>query len=413
MVGAAPSSGSQMSASPNSPPTLYGIDLGIPLHTRRVLIADDSAFSRRTLTRFLTWAGIHQVDYANTGEEVEPKVEEFNPDLIVLDTTPPRMDGIEICRLLRKKPHYRDLPILMQSAVNSDQHRTICFQAGATDIITKPVNPGECIARVRYHLERRSLVQELRDFRERVERDLRMARAMQLALVPDVEQVAASAARRNLYLDAEFITSDEVGGDFWSMFELDDHRTGIFVSDLSGHGITAAINAFRLHTLIARMPQESKLNPGLLLGQLNVDLVEILALGQYATAIYGVLDTENDTFTFSSACAPNPILGIDGQVEAVDASGVYLGAFSGETYDNTSISVPPGSFLFFYSDAITESMDESGEMLGEDGLMGMVRDVIADRHTAESPLRVLLDRFRRIYGDSPHDDLTAVWIARR
>ncbi len=399
-----------MSANPGSPPTLYGIDLGIPLNERRVLIADDSSFNRKTLARFLTWAGITQVEFAQQSEEVLARVDEFHPDLVLLDTTPPRMDGIGVCKSLRQQPHHRDLPILMQSAVNSDQHRTICFQAGATDIISKPVNPGECIARVRYHLERMSLIQELREFRERVERDLRMARSMQLALVPEEDKILEIARPRALDIEMHFRSSDEVGGDFWTLFEIDDTKIGLFIADLSGHGITAAINAFRLHTLMSRLPSAELLDPAALLAQLNRRLNDILTIGQYATAFYGVLDTRTDCLTYASAGSPDPILGRHDGMMAVDASGVFLGAFAGETYENRHVAVPPGSFLFLYSDALTESLDQEGEMLGEKGLLAWIKDVHASG--VDRPLDALLERHAARYGTHLHDDLTTVWLQR-
>lgn len=411
MAGDARRSGSRMSASGASPPTLYGIDLGIPLNERRVLIADDSAFNRKTLARFLQWAGISQVEFAQSGGEVLGKVETFNPDLLLLDTAMPQMDGIEVCKAMRRDARWRDLPILMQSALNSDQLRTVCFQAGATDIIAKPVNPGECIARVRYHLERRSLIQELRAFRERVERELLQARSMQLALVPEKSEVEALGDRHGLWIDAHFRSSDEIGGDFWTVREFDQDRVGVFVADLSGHGITAAINAFRLHTLISRLPDEELSDPASLLEELNLRLNDILPIGQFATAFYGVIDRRTESILYASAGTPNPILGGSDGFRQIDGSGMFLGAFAGASFENEEIPFPSGSSLFLYSDGLTEARDNRGRMLGEEGLIALIERTVAnDRHR---PLSRMIRDFTATFGDKLHDDLTSVWIARR
>lgn len=401
-----------MSASgAGTPPSLYGIDLGIPLNERRVLIADDSAFNRKTLARFLQWAGIVQVDFAQSGSEVMSKVEAFNPDLLLLDTAMPQMDGIEVCKAMRRDPRWRDLPILMQSALNSDQLRTVCFQAGATDIIAKPVNPGECIARVRYHLERRLLIQELRAFRERVERELLQARSMQLALVPDPEVVEAIGERYGLWIDSHFRTSDEIGGDFWTVKDFDHDRVGLFVADLSGHGITAAINAFRLHTLISRLPEHELADPASLLEELNLRLHDILPVGQFATAFYGVIDRRSDRMVFASAGTPNPILGGPDGFTQVDGSGMFLGAFAGASFENQEIAFPSGSSLFLYSDGLTEARDPFGTMLGEEGLIRLITQTIV--REPKRPLPAMIADFTRHYGEKLHDDLTTVWITRR
>lgn len=376
-----------------------------------MLIADDSAFNRKTLARFLQWAGIVQVEIAQSGSEVMSKVEAFNPDLLLLDTAMPQMDGIEVCKAMRRDPRWRDLPILMQSALNSDQLRTVCFQAGATDIIAKPVNPGECIARVRYHLERRSLIQELRAFRERVERELLQARSMQLALVPEPGAVEALGDRHGLWIDSHFRTSDEIGGDFWTVLEFDPNRVGIFVADLSGHGITAAINAFRLHTLISRLPPDELSDPASLLEELNLRLHDILPVGQFATAFYGVIDRRTDTLRFASAGTPNPILGGTDGFTQVDGAGMFLGAFAGASFENQDIPFPSGASLFLYSDGLTEARDAFGCMLGEDGLVRMIQRTV--QREPLRPLPLMIDEFTKAYGEKLHDDLTTVWITRR
>ncbi|GAA4251027.1 PP2C family protein-serine/threonine phosphatase [Azospirillum formosense] len=398
-------------ARPGAGVSVYGMALGIPLGGCRVLIADDSAFNRRTLTRFLHWAGITQVAFASSAEEVMERLESFAPDLLLLDAAMPRMDGIGVCRSLRGDPRWRDLPILMQSALHSDQMRTVCFSAGATDLITKPINPGECIARVRYHLERRSMVQELRAFHERVERDLRQARAMQLALVPEPVELAALAERNGLAVDSVFRASDEIGGDFWTAFAFDGRRVGVFAADLSGHGIAAAINAFRLHTLLTRTPPEELRDPARLLRQLNGRLCEILPLGQFATAFYGVIDRTDDTLLYAAAASPSPLLATNFGLQPLDASGPLLGAFPDSAYTNRRVPLRRGDSLFLYSDGLSEARDAEGAMLGEDGLLRLAERAAAD--APDRPLPALMARHAAIHGEQLNDDVTALWITRR
>ncbi|AWJ84548.1 regulator [Azospirillum sp. TSH58] len=391
--------------------SVYGMELGIPLGGCRVLIADDSAFNRKTLTRFLQWAGITQVAFASSAEEVMERLESFAPDLLLLDAAMPRMDGIGVCRSLRGDPRWRDLPILMQSALHSDQMRTVCFSAGATDLIAKPINPGECIARVRYHLERRSMVQELRAFHERVERDLRQARAMQLALVPEPAELAALAERNGLTVDPVFRASDEIGGDFWTAFEFDGTCVGVFAADLSGHGIAAAINAFRLHTLLTRTPPEEVRDPARLLRQLNLRLCEILPLGQFATAFYGVIDRADDTLLYAAAASPSPLLANGDGFQPLDASGPLLGAFPDSAYTNRRVPLRRGDGLFLYSDGLSEARNAEGAMLGEDGLLRLAERAVAD--APDRPLPALMTRHAAAHGERLHDDVTALWITRR
>ncbi|MEI7606474.1 MAG: SpoIIE family protein phosphatase [Rhodospirillaceae bacterium] len=388
--------------------SLYGIDLGIPLADRRILVADPSPFSRKTLTRFLTWIGIRDIVFVSDGREVQERAADIGADLILLDADLGSLSGIETCRALRATPAGRDMPILLQTTSHSDQTRARCFQAGANDVITKPVNPGELIARLRYHLERRAMVMELRGFRERIERDLAMARSMQLALIPKPERVAEVARKRGLTIASRFESCDEIGGDFWSLYEIDENRIGVLVADFSGHGIAAAINAFRFETLASRCSKSERADPGMLLTKLNQELCGTLAIGQYCTVFYGVLDSHKRTLTYACGAQPSPFLGgkKNGLVK-LDGSGTFLGCWPEEHYENRRQTLENKGFLFLYSDVLTESPDHDGNELGEDGLEELVRKVAPTEH----PLDTLLEHFalerRRPY----HDDLTAVWIA--
>lgn len=399
-----------MATPESAPASLYGIDLGDTLTGRRILVGDANAFNRKTLVRFLTWSGVGELLQIEDGAAVLDAVAQFQPDLLVLDPELPSLDGLAVCRQLREHPDNKDLPILMQVSAQSDHLRTLSFQAGASDTISKPVNPGECIARVRHHLERRSLLEELRRFRARVERDLRVARAMQTALVPDEAEMTRIADHCGLTIQAHFQSSDEIGGDLWSLFELDDQRVAVLVADFTGHGIAAAINAFRLHTMLTRMPTGELEDPAGLFNRLNVWLHQVLSLGQYATAFYGIIDTRRDLLRYVSACAPTPLAERNGVLEAIDASGVYLGPFEDETFEEQRVAFPPGSALFLYSDALVESEDAGGAMLGEDGLLRLVQEARSTGH--ERPLPFVLDRFHTVYGAGCHDDLTAVWLCR-
>ena len=388
--------------------SLYGLDLVAPLHDCRILIADSSPFSRKTLTRFLSWFGVTDVVFAKDGRDVLDRVSEVGANLILLDTNLGSLTGIETCRLLRTLPAGRDVPIVLQTMSHSDQTRARCFQAGASDVISKPVNPGELIARLGYHLERRAMIAELKKFRQRIERDLEIARTMQLALIPKPDRVNQIAKQRGLTIHSRFESCDEIGGDFWSLHEIDENRIGILVADFSGHGIAAAINAFRFEALVSRRSKAEQANPGAMLTNLNSDLCEILQIGQYCTAFYGIIDCRSRILTYASAAQPNPFLGGENNIiTTIDGSGVYLGCWRGEKYENRHLLLEDKGFLFLYSDVLTESSDHIGDFLKEDDLKLLIKNVSNDK----IPLNSLIEHFTASRRGPYHDDLTAIWIS--
>jgi two-component system alkaline phosphatase synthesis response regulator PhoP len=131
-----------------------------PTATPRILIADDNLQNVELLEAYLSDFEC-EIRTANDGEETLRAVDEFQPDLLLLDIMMPRLSGFEVCRKLRANPDTKDLLILMVTALNeaSDFERGV--QAGTDDFLTKPVNKVELLCRVRSLLRVRHLKNQL------------------------------------------------------------------------------------------------------------------------------------------------------------------------------------------------------------------------------------------------------------
>lgn len=383
----------------------------IQLRDSRVLIVDDSKFNRQILARFVGWAGVHNIEFAVDGVDGLEKVASFKPDLVLVDFGMPRMGGIEMTQKIRQDPELTDLPVLIQTTLNSDQQRVTCFKAGATDILSKPVNPGECMARVRLHLEKLLLLREMRKFRERIESELDLAASMQKSLVPDDRKVKKIIEPRGINMEYLFEPSSEMGGDFWNIFEYSDTALAVINVDFSGHGIGAAINTFRLHTIIDRTPLKGR-QPGEWLAEINSALKDVLPMGQFATAFIGIFDTATDLLTYAAAGAPSPVFGNpDGTVELLDSSGLFLGVSKRTVYPDRTHPFPKGSFLLTYSDALIEEVVDGRAALEEEGLKAMVERLLPRK--LDKPMKALTEEFFTLYKRPPlGDDLTSIWISR-
>jgi len=376
----------------------------------RVLVVDDSRTGRSILERFMRWAGVGQVELAGDGAEGLAKLEHFGPDLLLLDVAMPVLDGREMCRRLRADPRFADLPVIFQTALVSDHDRVACFEAGGSDIILKPLNYGETISRVRLHLEKQHMLRELKSFRRRIEQDLVAARSMQLSLIPQPAEMEKVAARTGLSIEAFFEPSSELGGDFWSLMDLPGGRAGVLVADFSGHGIPAAINTFRMHTVLEQLRHED-LAPADWLAFMGARLKDLLPPGQFATAFFGVVDVAAGTLTYAGAGHPPPVLVTPAGPVLLDASGVFLGVLGDPTYEQRTVSLPTGWGLLAYSDALVESPDRHGGMPGEDGVARFAAAAAAARPGERLPH--VLEAFFAAGRRPLDDDLTAVWIEPR
>ena len=115
--------------------------------THQILIVDDEPRNLRLLEALLKTDG-YEVQKASTGEEALRKVQEKNPDLILLDVMMPGEDGFGICRKLRSEKPFRLTPIVMVTALNSTEDKVQGLKAGADDFLSKPVNKDELLAKV-------------------------------------------------------------------------------------------------------------------------------------------------------------------------------------------------------------------------------------------------------------------------
>ncbi len=114
----------------------------------------------RVLEDLLTAKG-YQVETASSGPEALEKVEQWRPDMVLLDVVMPGMSGYEVCRQIRKDAAMRILPVVMVTALDPGEERIKGLEAGADDFLTKPVNQPELVARVRSLLRIKSLYDQV------------------------------------------------------------------------------------------------------------------------------------------------------------------------------------------------------------------------------------------------------------
>jgi pilus assembly protein CpaE len=118
-----------------------------------ILIADDDSSTLRTLSHALEREG-YEVHTAQDGAEALEKLEEHEPDLLILDVVMPQLDGHEVCRRLRRKPEFAHMPVIILTAQSSQEEKIRFLDAGADDYLTKPFHAPELLARIKVLLRR-------------------------------------------------------------------------------------------------------------------------------------------------------------------------------------------------------------------------------------------------------------------
>ncbi|WKA29843.1 PP2C family protein-serine/threonine phosphatase [Bradyrhizobium roseum] len=379
----------------------------------KILIADDDPLSRRLLVGILQKQNFRNLKVAEGGRAALELLYSFRPDLVLLDMQMPDIGGLEVCQKARAHPDSVDIPILVQTATVNRREMGNLFAAGASDFLSKPINPSELIARVIVHLERRELLQELREYRERTSLELDAARRMQLELLPSPEVQQALASSTGLRLASFSRSSSEIGGDLWGLLPIDETSFGVFVADFTGHGVTAALNTFRLHALIHEY-RSLHHDPSRLLSMLNERLTHLLPRGQFATFLYAVVDHAAGMLRIASAGSPPPIIaaGVEGPSRLFEIAGVPLGIAPGIQYEQRIHAFEPGSRLLLFSDGLPEFAGSSGNRIGEPGLVEAVDACHSDLAPGE-----VIDGLCRVTGITDAvmlpDDTTIVCVDRR
>ena len=135
---------------------------------RKILVVDDTPHNVRLLVDLLS-ARDFDVCSAASGPEALEVLEKQRPDLVLLDVVMPAMSGYEVCRKIRESEETRLLPVVMVTALDPAEERVKGIEAGADDFLSKPINSGELLARVRSLLRIRELHEELADWNETLE----------------------------------------------------------------------------------------------------------------------------------------------------------------------------------------------------------------------------------------------------
>ena len=373
-----------------------------------ILVVEDVAVNRAIIHEILRRKGFSNISIAIDGVEAYQKTLDLKPDLVLLDLMLPKMDGYEYCRRVRQHPGFKDLPIVIQTALSQEAQRSKAFACGASDLVTKPINAYELVARITLHLERHELLQSLKNYRQRMQRDLESARKMQDSILPSKTVLSELNARYGMNIHSLFQTSSEIGGDIWGIRLISDTDFAIYIADFSGHGITSALNAFRLQAILQAMLVDMH-NPSAVLEKANNKLCALLETGQFATMFYAVIDTKKNRLSYAAAGSTNPALLRGGKkIKWLDGTGLPLGINEGRLYPTYSIPYAAEDMLFFYSDALIETQNSKGEFVTTE----LLESILPSKNPQLS-FENVLQKFKVHCDKGVEDDLTIILCSKQ
>ena len=254
-----------------------------------------------------------------------------------------------------------------------------------------------------------ALKSTMKEIKEKSQNERQFAREIQLSALPNSEFFQPRDDSYKIWGSID--TAEDVGGDFFDYYLLDDGRLGFVIADVSGKGVPAALFMMTSKTLLKDIVLSGK-SPAEAFEIANAELVENNDNGMFVTAWMGIYDSRTGILEFANAGHNPPVLKRrDEAPEFMDykkySRSIMLGFMPGTKYTNNQINIGSGDVLLLYTDGVTEARNPSKEMYGEDRLHRFM-----DRHAKLNP-KSLITALRedvRIFADGAdqYDDITMV-----
>jgi len=250
------------------------------------------------------------------------------------------------------------------------------------------------------------LLQQEMVVRERLETEVQLARQIQQTFIPQF-----LPTHKAWQFAARWRTARQVGGDFYDVIELPNHKLGLFIADVADKGMPAALFMALTRTLVRAAVNEMH-SPVDVLRRVNDQLLPDTRQGMFVTAVYGVLDTGSGDFTFVNA-GHNPPFWVkgNGQIEKLTRTAIALGVVEQPGMQERTISLAAGDTLLLYTDGLTEAFSPAGNLFGETRLMDALISI--QKHTADEVLVLVEHRLNEFIETIPlGDDLTMLAVKR-
>jgi sigma-B regulation protein RsbU (phosphoserine phosphatase) len=261
-------------------------------------------------------------------------------------------------------------------------------------------------AQVAIAIENARLYQAVRTQERQLERDIAMAREVQLRLLP-----ASAPEMSNADLAVRFLPARAIGGDLYDFVDYGPGRTAIMLGDVSGKAAPAALFA-ALVSGIMRSAAQQQPEPAQMLALLNDGLQERKLESQYVTMLFALWNDESRTLQVANSGAVQPIICRSCETTTVRAEGFPLGMFPDITYDELAVVTEPGDVLVFVSDGILDAENAEGEMYGQERLTGLLCN--QREHSSQKIANAILADVSRFLAEQDHfDDETVIVLKVR
>ena len=331
-------------------------------HKVSVLLVDDQPIIGEAVRRMLAGEDDIAFHYCKDATQAVARAAEVGPTVILQDLVMPEIDGLTLVRLFRENEATRETPMIVLSTKEEPKIKAEAFGLGANDYLVKLPDRLELLARIRYHsrgyinlLQRNEAYRALQASQKMLAKDVAQAAKYVSSLLP--EKLKEGPIRT----DWRFIPSAALGGDMFGYDWVDDDHFALYLLDVSGHGVGAALlsvsalNALRSQSL----PQTDFRDPGQVLTALNKAFPMEQQNGLFFTIWYGIYHKPTRRLDYAGGGHPPALLltGADAgssRLLQLESQGPMVGAVGDLEFSTSTCQVDPFGLLMLYSDGAFE-----------------------------------------------------------
>ncbi|MGV8118765.1 MAG: PP2C family protein-serine/threonine phosphatase [Candidatus Xenobiia bacterium LiM19] len=371
-----------------------------------IMVVDDTETNIDILVEFL--GDEHDIQVAMDGMSALEQIAQDAPDLILLDIMMPGMSGIEVLERLKKDQSLQHIPVIMISAVDEMKTVVRCIELGAEDYLPKPFDPVLLNARIGASLEKKRFrdaeqeyLRTIVETQKMLQNELSQAAEYVISLLPEPQSGTVATAWR-------FIPSIELGGDSFGYYWLDDDHFVIFLLDVCGHGVGAALLSISIMNIIrsGSLPATDFHDPGAVLAALNERFQMEKQHDMYFTIWYGVYNNKTRQIVFGSGGHPPSIL-ISSLSESehsfrnLSSQGSPIGWDTDSIYTVDTCRCEVGSRLYIFSDGVYEFRKPDGSMMAYKEFTELISSMQKD---GDLTIRRIVDSVCAIQGSESFED---------
>jgi serine phosphatase RsbU (regulator of sigma subunit) len=381
-----------------------------------ILIVDDEPFNVDYLEQELEDSDYVTVSATN-GREALEKIQAEPPDMVLLDIMMPEMDGFAVLETLKAEKKWRDIPVVVISAMDDIKSVARGIELGAEDYLPKPFDPVLLMARISAGLEKKRLRDLEQQYLHGLERELKIGRAIQRGFLPrEIPQP------KGWEIATFFRPARLVSGDFYDAFELPDGNIALMVGDVCDKGVGSALYMALYRSLLRAVASEDAFlgdePPGTeqrlqrSVNLTNLYICQTHRKPRFITLFFGILDPKSGDLQYISAGHDPPILLNNGKVkDRIMPTGPLIGFFEDAQYGIERIKLQKNELLLIYTDGVIDAENGQKERFEHERLEAVVS---RPRKSAAELLENIDAQLSAFTGDAAQfDDVTLLAVLKK